>query len=355
MQSRNCFCLLLFFTSLLSVADDAHAWPSRLRFNSRRNYGGSNSGSVRVAPKADPDSAGYRPLRVYYHYDRAKALDVSLADRIRVFLRIRDDQIADSQEDMVAEVKLTDLSNSARAHVKWCPVSLDRNGALQNDNVATFEVTNEKDESVVQPQKVYRLFVNLHRKSAQYGKDTLLGRVPGAYYAATSGGTLLQQARQQIAMRTFREWYCTEHGWPRDRGYRMDCHAYYLWATGFCTVGSSSGQANLGRLFRGRTPYRGGSEIQALTEDEPIHGDYVRIPGHTFMLLAYDEHLGRVWTMEGNFGSSIEIAIRSVGSGWQVGHLAEEHIRPDAFEENPENEPSESLVTAENAGQPAIE
>jgi hypothetical protein len=354
MPFRSCTSGLLLLTCLLFVADDARAWPLRFRSNSNRNYGGS-SGGVRVAPKADPDSAGHRPLRVYYGYERAKELDVALADRIRVFLRVRDEQVANAKDGLVAEVKLTDLSNSATTHVKWCPVSFEGNAAVQNEELASFEVANEKDESVIQPQKVYRLFVNLHRKSDRYGEDTMLGRVPGPYYVATSGGTLLQQARQQIAMRTFREWYCTERGWPRDRGYRMDCHAYYLWATGFCTVGSSYGQANLGRLFRGRTPYRGGSEIGDLPKDDPIHGDYVRIPGHTFMLLAYDENLGRVWTMEGNFGSSIEIAIRSVGSGWQVGHLAEEHIRPDAFEATPENERGESLVATENPEQPAIE
>ena len=143
-------------------------------------------------------------------------------------------------------------------------------------------------------------------------------------------------------MRTFREWYCAERGWPRDGGYRMDCHAYYLWATGAYTVGASRGQTNLGRLFRGLTPFRNGTEIRQLTREAPIHGDYVRIPGHTFMLLAYDEHLGRVWTMEGNFGSSIEIALRPVGSGWQVGHLAEEHICPLALGEASAIETGES-------------
>ena len=64
----------------------------------------------------------------------------------------------------------------------------------------------------------------------------------------------------------------------------------------------------------------------------PIHGDYVRIPGRTFMLLAYDDSQNRVWTMEGNYGHSIEVAIRPVGSGWQVGHLAEEHVDAAAME-----------------------
>jgi len=346
MRSRICLSGLLLLACLLAVAEDARAWPLRFRA-SNRTYGGG-SGAVRVAPKSDPESADYRALRVYYNYERGKSLDVALPDRICVFLRILDEQVAGVKEGLVAEVKLTDLSNSATTHVKWCPVSLEHHGAAQNEDVAKFQVANDQGESVVQPQKVYRLFVNLHRKSAQYGPETVVGRIVGPYYVATSGDSLLQRARQQIAMRTFREWYCTERGWARDGGYRMDCHAYYLWATGFCTVGASYGQANLGRLFSGRTPYRGGSEIDDITRDEPIHGDYVRIPGHTFMLLAYDEHLGQVWTMEGNFGRSIEIANRAVGSGWQFGHLAAEHIRPDAFEGLPESESGDALVATEN-------
>ena len=145
-----------------------------------------------------------------------------------------------------------------------------------------------------------------------------------------------------------------QRGWPRDGGYRMDCHAYYLWATGFCTKGARYGQADLDALFSGQTPYRGGSQIDEVAKDDPIHGDYVRIPGHTFMLLAYDANLGRVWTMEANFGHTIEIAIRSVGSGWEVGHLAEEHIR-GCLRTRAEGGRSEALVRNANSEQPAIE
>ena len=204
---------------------------------------------MRVAPKGDPDSAVYRPLRVYYSYEKAKDLAVAFPDRIRVFLRIREEQLVEAPKDLMAEVKLTDLSNSEKTHVKWCSVSLNAQ-SQQNETIGTFDVTNEEGESLIKPEKVYRLFVNLHRKSKQYGQESVWGRVPGPYYVATSGDSLLQRARQQIAMRTFREWYCTERGWPRDGNYRMDCHAYYLWATGFCTVGARYGQANLGALVR---------------------------------------------------------------------------------------------------------
>jgi hypothetical protein len=49
------------------------------------------------------------------------------------------------------------------------------------------------------------------------------------------------------------------------------------------------------------------------------------------MLLAYDAKQNCVWTMESNFNRTIEVAIRPANSGWTVGHLADEHIRPGLF------------------------
>jgi hypothetical protein len=196
-----------------------------------------------------------------------------------------------------------------------------------------FEVNNKgQKEPIVKPSKVYRLFVNLHRKSKEYGEESVLGRVSTPYYVATSGETRLDQARRHVAMRTFKEFYYTEKRWRSKESYPMDCYAFYVWATGSCTVGARSGRANLARLFSGNTPFRNGSHISGIAEKESIHGDYVRKPGHSFMLLAYDRKLKRVWTMEGNFGRSIEVAVRPTNSEWKVGHLAEEHIRADLFD-----------------------
>jgi hypothetical protein len=50
------------------------------------------------------------------------------------------------------------------------------------------------------------------------------------------------------------------------------------------------------------------------------------------MLLTYDPKSQIAWTMEGNFNSTIEVVNRSVSSGWTVGHLADQHIRPGLFE-----------------------
>lgn len=64
-----------------------------------------------------------------------------------------------------------------------------------------------------------------------------------------------------------------------------------------------------------------GGDIIRIAGQEPIHGDYVRIPGHSFLLLAYDQKTQKVWTIEGNFSNRVEIHTRSISSGWQVGHI----------------------------------
>ena len=132
-------------------------------------------------------------------------------------------------------------------------------------------------------------------------------------------------------MRTFKEFYYLNRGWDSGENYSMDCYAYYMWATGFCTKGASGGQTQLWQLFDGGSGYHDGSHVPGLALKEAIHGDYVRIPGHSFMLLAYDQEQQVAWTMEGNFNSTVEVAIRSIDYGWTVGHLRKEHVRAELF------------------------
>jgi hypothetical protein len=299
---------------------------------------------VTIAGKIDSESANHRRLNVVYDYDKAKKPEAAFADRIRVFLRVFDEDVLNTKEPIVAEVKLIDLTDSDTTHVKWCPVSL-KTDRESEEKVGTFLVKNGEDESIVQPAAVYRLFVNLHRKSKEYGEESVLGRVPTPYYVATSGETILDQARQQIAMRTFREFYYTERGWDRNAEYPMHCVAFYRWATGHYTVGATDGWTNLGTLFRGRNYYRNGRAIPGLSKEGAVHGDYLATATHVFMLLAYDPDTGRAWTMEGNFNHTIEVCLRPVSSRWILGHLAEEHIvaeviRPGASP----GEASESLA-----------
>ena len=331
MYRRVCIWSCLLFVTLCAVTETDAAPRRRYSRNYYYNYNYSY-GWTQVAPKLDDESDAYQRLGVYYDYDITSSDTEAYTDRIRVAFEIRDEAILQSNEPLVAEVKLTDVTNYDTTHVRYVPVNLQP-ADDEGHRIGTFELTNGPERvPLINPATIYRLFINLHREAADFGPSSAWGRVPSPYYVATSGDTDLQRARQKIVMRTFKEWYYTERGWRSNERYPMDCHAYYMWATGICTVGASNGWTNLGQLFGGDVPYHNGSHIPGLMEASPIHGDYVRKPGHTFMLLAYDEERGHVWTMEANFNHTIEVVIRSVGSGWTVGHLQPEHIREDLFE-----------------------
>ncbi|MCE9554133.1 MAG: hypothetical protein K8T91_12260 [Planctomycetes bacterium] len=328
MLRRMLSSFLVLVTFLLLTADQAHA---------RRGRGGgggnssSSGGMLEIAPSSDGGSANIRALEVYYNYNRANDQKVAFTDKARVFLAVRDQQILSTQGSLVAEVRIADLSNYGHPQVRYFPVSLD-SAPDGNYTYGSFDVTSESEKQpLLQPAKVYRMFVTLHRKGEKQGPETALGRIASPYYVATAGDSRVDRARQQIVMRTFREFYYRKQGWNSGENYSMDCHAYYMWATGFCTVGAQNERTQLERLFGSDVPYNSGSQIPQLGTAGPIHGDYVRKPGHSFMLLAYDPQLRHVWTMEGNFNSTVEVAIRSVSSDWTVGHLRDEHIRKGMF------------------------
>lgn len=321
----------VLITAVFVDTADAQRW---WRF--RRSYRNYSGGSFSAAPKRDSDSAGYDRLRAYYSYDRARAPEATFNDRIRAYLMIHDDRVEESTDPLIAEVKIAAADNLSEPQVVHVPVSLSKS---DNDDysLGEFEITNEGLEAdFVKPATVYRMFVNLHQEADSYDKESAYGRVPSAYYVATSGDSPVEKARHQIVMRTFSEWYCIQCGRRREGGYRMDCHDYYRWALGEVTVGASYNRANLNRIFGG--DYRNGGNIKAITEKDSIHGDYVRIPGHTFMLLGYDPKRHRVLTMEGNFNSSIEVAIRPVSSGWTVGHIGKDDIKPELFADESSDE-----------------
>jgi hypothetical protein len=333
--------LTLFATVMLLFVDTANA----LRWRRRTRY--STGGYKLVASTRDEGSADYRELSVYYDYDQAGSKDVAFSEKVRVFLMLHDEEFQNVEQPLIAEVKLTDMSKPETTHILHYPVLLSRNSDDKYTHGVIDVTNNGLDETIVKAGTVYRLFVNLHHKSEKYDAKSVVGCVPTPYYVATSGDSAIEKARQHIVMRTFREWYCTQRGWSRCGEYVMDCHDYYRWATGSCTVGASSGRANLGRLFNGR--YRNGGHIKTLTEETMIHADYVRMPGHTFMLLAYDPERHEVLTMEGNYGRSIAVVVRSVSSGWQVGHLEQDNLRPDLFD-LPEPVEANANTTARRTG-----
>ncbi len=337
MQLRWFNLSIVFVLSLLVLADSVSAWPRRRPLQSLRERGlfsntNRSSGRVQIAPKSDPDSAGIRSLNLDYCYDAASDPQLAFGDRIRVFLRGRDERVVQAARPLVAQVKITDLSNSQSTLVKTIPLSpLDPSES--NGLVGMLEIADQNGEPpFVRPGKVYRLFVNLHLESEQYDDESVVGRISLPYYVATGGEGRLERGRQRMVMRAFREFYYRQRGWRSNARYRMDCVEFYRWAAAASTVNSQSGFANLARLFGAITPFRNGGLIPLFARERGIHGDYVRVPGHSFMLLAHDEALNQTWTIEGNFNRTVEVGIRSANSSWSYGPLEEEHICEELVE-----------------------
>ncbi len=378
MARRLTLLLVALFALALLAEDVAHGFPWRRR---RVYY---SSGPVQVAMKNPAALTDYPEVGAVYNYNRARGEEVAFKDRIRFFVEIYDEDLLASNDELVAEVRLTDLRNSEHERTVFVPVTLEsieesdsrlgvfevanaqrptqqdavQKGPAQKGDPEVSELAVAGDDStpvqdsgpasgnqgatqkapvqkvvapapLVSPESVYRAFVILHRRAPQYGTKTAWGRLRGPYYVATSGDSQLAKARHHIVMRTFKEFYYTERGWVRDENSPLDCHAYYCWATGSCTKGASYGYTDPGWLF---DRYHGGYEVADLATEGSIHGDYVRIPGHTFMMLAYDTHLNQVWTMESNFNYTVEVAIRPPDGSWTVGHLLDNHIREDLFQ-----------------------
>lgn len=325
MHIRAC-CVAVFLLGLMSV----FVSPADAQRRGRGNYYYS-SAVQQVAPYSLQSSSNIKTVGAYYNYNRANDRRVAFLKKLRVFLAIREDDALSKEESLVAEVHLTDLENSSKPKLRYYELTSDGDPLAGYKNLA-FDITNDGEkEPLVEPGKVYRLFVNLHRKAEKYDKDSLIGRVPLPYYAATSGKSTLDLARQQIVMRTFKEFYYINRGWDSGESYTMDCYAYYMWATGFCTKGASGGHTQLGHLFPNGVGNHSGGHVPELAQKGPIHGDYVRVPGHSFMILSYDPVRRLVWTMEGNYGATVEVAVRSIDGGWSVGHLREEHVRAELF------------------------
>jgi len=189
---------------------------------------------------------------VYYDYDKANGDDVAFADKFRVFLTLRDEEVLGTDGPIVAEAKITDVSDYQKADVKYfrCPSESASEG---DGKLGVFDV-NERRRSGTDYQAGEGLSAVCQSTSqvqAIRKKSPFWGECPTLIYVATSGESRLERARQHIAMRTFKQFYYTEKGWRSEERPPIDCHAYYCWATGSCTVGAQNGRTLLGRLCLG--------------------------------------------------------------------------------------------------------
>ena len=152
--------------------------------------------------------------------------------------------------------------------------------------------------------RVYRIWINIVDSGIGQSKHETLGYIPYPYYWVTNWPSDSDKKRQIIVRDALQHYYYTRKGWQGN----MDC-----WR--FCQHHSQDQITKWNR----RTHY--GSSIPQLAKTGAIHGDYVRIPDyHSFLILSYDAKSNIVWSVEGNFASTIEIVKRRLDSSWWVSH-----------------------------------
>jgi hypothetical protein len=175
-------------------------------------------------------------------------------------------------------------------------------------------------------------------------KPSLIGQARTPFYGATGGVTRLANARAAIAMRALGEVDDWRRGWTRGKPYLVGrwCERFYSWNIDE-HVYTAYRNGYDPRTFSRHGALMSGSEWREVAEKQNIMGDHIRIQGHGFMVLSYDEDLGQAWTIEGNFGNTVALTNRRIQNYWSVGTLVEGMLR----EEDPPSPAQEVAATEE--------
>lgn len=183
------------------------------------------------------------------------------------------------------------------------------------------------------PGNIYRLYVVLYDMSNPSSPKSL-GSFAQPYYLATEDNSgAINRSRVRIAMRTFSEYHDWENNrFDRSKGYANDpgygwCHMYYNWAVKEQLKSTQDhSYYNTSDWQQFNSYYANPGEVVTKSTQGSIMGDFIRLDGHSAMLIAYDTHLNMVWTIEGNFNSRVEIHKRPI-SGFWYGHLVDGMVR----------------------------
>jgi hypothetical protein len=220
-------------------------------------------------------------------YDYQAAIAQPAADQATIVLNVDQSRIP---ETFAVQVYLEDLSQPS----------------ANRDLVLPLTATDGKAQITLEglhPNRAYRAFVNVYR-AAHTDESEALGYVPFPYYFATTADDEESLKRFRVVMNAVHHYYRARRGTDRN----MDC-----WA--FTRRYAGAEFTNWNR----RNHY--GQDIPQLAQTGSILGDYVRIPDyHSLLLLAYDAENDKVWSVEGNFNSTIEIGVRSSYRSWWLTH-----------------------------------
>jgi hypothetical protein len=218
-----------------------------------------------------------------YDFDRMKSADFAaqakIAFQLNGFV---------TEENLDAQLIIEDLAD--RSHDQRHSSQFE----IEGKTTATIALPS------LPPHRVYRIWVSL----TQMGNDAAIGYVRMPHYHISWSERPDHERRRQSVFGALQHYYLAKMG----RAGNMDCWAFtrhYL--------------APIFPSWNRRTHY--GPSIPGLAAQTSIIGDYVRIPDyHSLIVLAHDAASGVIWSVEGNFNSTIEVVSRTQFSNWWLTH-----------------------------------
>lgn len=220
------------------------------------------------------------------------------------------------------EVKVTGtLVNLRNSKIK---IPLSRNVSVTNGAVIDFTVDQ------LSPSTVYRLEgAKVTATTNAPDKPAIVVAMRHPYHMATVDESKLSKARRKLVLRALAESYDWDHGnYMSSKGYASGswCDRFYTWAVAkdFKLTHAYSAKS----FFSQYRTLGNASRIPNLAKTKSVTGDLIRYEGtsqgtHTLMIIAYDEALKSIWTVEGNYNNRVMRLKRGLSSGWMHGHLIE--------------------------------
>jgi|GEM_PF-1605831 len=240
-----------------------------------------------VASRVHSEQQGLTPLNLTYDFEKMR--NAETAAQNLVVLNLNNFSATDQASASVIVENLADKSKNFR---KSFP--LERLSETQ----AAIHLTD------IEQHKVYRLWITLHKAGEEPTRANALGYVRMPLYYVSWSPDAGHEKRRLATTNALHHYYSAKMGWSGN----MDCWAFT--------------QRYLGPHFPSwnrQTHY--GSHLPGLQASGSIIGDYVRIPDyHSLIVLAHDTATGMVWSVEGNFNSTIEVVTRYQFSNWWVTH-----------------------------------
>jgi hypothetical protein len=229
------------------------------------------------------------------------------------------------------------LKNATQAQVTGTLINL-RNSKLRIplNKVVSVNPGNILDFTIDQlsPDTVYRLEgTKVFDASGGSAKPASAVSVRHPYHVATAEEKPLAKARRRLVLRAISESYDWDHGnYLSTKGYAAGswCDRFYTWAAAKDFKVSNVYSAK--NFFQQFNTLGNASRISSLAKSRSVAGDLIRYEGtslgtHTLMIIAYDEALKSIWTVEGNYNNRVMRLKRGISSGWMHGHLIEKQVK----------------------------